>query len=126
MRHWKMEELSFEIYIKENPPGINKTYKISNSRMYKDDVAVKWQYDTALQIGAKAGTDNWTDKYKHYAIYIQFGNCKQDVDAPIKLVIDTLTQKLGFDDSRIIKQCSHKILGGKNGVIISLYGIISN
>lgn len=114
-----------KIYIPICPPGINETYKVGKSgnkgHLYKSARANKWAEDAGLIIGAEAGKQEWKDTSKYYSIYIRFSNFRQDVDAPIKLVIDTVTAKLGFDDKRIVKQCSEKInYKEKEGVWISL------
>lgn len=116
--------MRFVVYIPNNPPGLNQTYKVGRrgrkSNLYKAEEAIDWAAKAALIIGSEAAISGWKDVSKYYSIYIRFSS-RHDVDAPIKLIIDTLTSKLGFNDNRIKKQCSEKInYKEKEGVWISL------
>lgn len=116
--------MNFSIFIPLNPPGLNGTYQISSAsgkaHMFKSSEANLWATQAALLIGAKAGEVDWKDDSQFYEISIKFTNLRQDSDAPIKLIIDTLSQKLGFNDKRIMKQCSEKVEGEIKGVLIEL------
>ena len=121
------KELS--IFIPLLPPGINQTYgikidKAGKPSMYKRPKAITWSVDASLIIGAKAAEVDF-EFSKYYEIYIEFNNWRMDVDAPIKLIIDTVSQKLGFDDKYILKQTSVKKKGGEKSVLIVLKGIDS-
>jgi Holliday junction resolvase RusA-like endonuclease len=114
-----------KITIKSCPPGINATYGVntqSHKKVYKSDQAVAWQNGAALIIGSEAGKQDWKDDSKYYEIEIIFQHPRLDVDAPVKLVIDTVATKLGFNDGRIIKQSSEKIIGDFEQVEIILRG----
>lgn len=112
--------------ISPNPPGINETYKIGKNKktdkrfFYKSEVATAWAADAALQIGAQAGLQNWEDISDYYQISIIFTNFNLDVDAPLKLCLDVLSQKLGFNDNRIMKASIEKIISIKDEIIIDL------
>ena len=109
-----------DIFIPLNPPGINQTYGYGQGRVYMTDVARSWSEGAAFIVGSEAGMQNWEDIFDYYQIFIKFNNWNLDVDAPIKLVIDTVTRKLGFDDKRILRQCSEKINSGEKGVWVTL------
>lgn len=92
----------FEVFIPVLPPGINDTYKPSKTKegkpyIYKNPKAKKWQADAALLIGSAANVAEFvpSDRIK---IDITTQGANLDVDAPAKLVIDTIAEKLGFND----------------------------
>lgn len=109
-----------EIFIPLLPPGLNATYRISGSRLYKSEEATAWENDAALIIGSEAARQEWADNSEFYQIEIKFSNWRQDVDAPVKLILDCISQKLGFNDKRIMKQCSEKVNLKEPGVLITL------
>lgn len=115
-----------KITIDSMPPGINNTYGVNpygKKKIFKQDVALAWAEGAAHYIGVAAAHQNWTDDSKYYEIEITFQHPKLDVDAPIKLIIDTVAQKLGFDDFRIIKQSSQKKIAEFEAVEIILRGV---
>ncbi len=111
----------FECWIPLLPPGINRMYGKGRGRVYLTHEARKWAKDAALIIGAEAGRTGWEDSGGEYEIEIIMYGSRLDVDAPIKLVIDTLTRKLGFDDVRVTKQSSKTVREtDKEGVWVTL------
>lgn len=115
---------TLRIWIPLLPPGINASYGVGNRKgkadMYKTNEALIWQRGAALIIGSEAARQNWADDSKYYEIVIKFSNWNMDADGPIKLVIDTVATKLGFNDKRILKQSSEKIKSEEKGVWIEL------
>jgi len=113
-----------KLYYEIHPPGINATYKVTGSRMYKSDIAVDWQTSAALAIGSKAGEIDWKDSHDYYGINIYTANKNMDVDATVKLVIDTIAQKLDFNDKRITEIHVYKELDKDyEGIFLELFGI---
>lgn len=110
----------FEIFIELIPPSINQTYKCGKGRFYKSQIAKDWQTDAGMIIGAKAGEIDWQDNSEWYWIDIWVFSMRMDEDAVLKLTQDTLTQKLGFDDKKIIDASIHKRDGKKEGILIRL------
>lgn len=108
------------VFIPTLPPGLNQTYKTGKGNFYKSSEAKEWQAQASLIIGAEAGHQNWVDDSKFYEIELFIQNSRHDTDAFIKLVMDTLTQKLGFDDKRIKKIISEKITSTEKGLTIRL------
>ena len=108
------------VFIPMLPPGLNQTYKTGKGNFYKSSEAKEWQAQAALLIGAEAGHQNWVDDSKFYEVELTIQNSRHDTDAFIKLVIDTLAQKLGFDDKRIKKITSEKIVSKEKGITIRL------
>lgn len=88
--------------------------------MYKSSQALEWEQSAGLVIGAKTGEIGWEKTAEYYQIEIKFNNWRMDADGPVKLIIDTVTRKLGFDDKFIRRQCSEKIESGEKGVWIRL------
>ena len=83
--------------------------------------ARRWAKDAALIIGAEAGRVGWEDSGGKFEIEVIMYGSRLDVDAPIKLIIDTVTRKLGFDDSRVIMQSSRTVRDAeKEGVYVVL------
>lgn len=109
---------NLKIWIPLLPPGINETYKIGNGHLYKSEKAKSWENDAALIIGSEA--QDWMDDSEFYEIDIILQNTRTDVDASIKLMIDVLSNKLGFNDNRILRQCSEKVKSDEKGVFIIL------
>lgn len=93
-----------DVDIPLEPPGINQTYKITcvsgKARMYKSKKAKTWATDAALIIGS-GGRDFTFNIKSDYLVKIDFAAKGYDVDAPVKLILDTLCQKLGFNDKYI-------------------------
>ncbi len=108
------------VFIPILPPGLNQTYKIGNGNFYKSYEAKRWQAQAALIIGEAAGYQNWIDDSKFYELELTIQNSNHDTDAYIKLVMDTLTKKLGFNDKRILKIVVEKIVANKKGINIRL------
>lgn len=94
--------------------------------MYKTAKALIWQQGAALIIGSEAGNQGWVDNSKYYELEIKFSNWNMDEDGPVKLVQDTIAEKLGFNDKRILRQCSEKIKSEDKGVWIELRPISEN
>lgn len=116
---------TLKIFVPLLPPGLNQSYGIGKTDedkgfLYKTSPASQWAEQAALIIGSEAGIQEWVDDAEYYEIIIKFSNFRQDVDAPLKLVIDTISQKLGFNDKRIMKQCSEKVKLDVPGVQIEL------
>jgi len=101
--------MNFDCWIPLLPPGINRTYGKGRGRVYLTHEARAWSKGAALVIGAEAGRIGWEDYGGDYEIQITMYGSRLDVDAPIKLIIDTVTRKLGFDDSRVIMQSSKTV-----------------
>ncbi len=112
--------MKFEIFIPILPPGINTTYATGRGHLYKTKVAKDWSTDAAKIIGAKAGEIDWNDDCQFYDIEIFVYNGRMDADAPTKLIIDTVTRKLGFDDKRIRDVLIRKRRGTEKGVLVIL------
>lgn len=113
--------MQFTVFIPVFSPGLNQTYKTGRGRFYKSKEAKEWQAKAALIIGSAAAEQEWVDDSKYYEILIEFNHPRQDVDAPIKLIIDTVSQKLGFNDKKIKRQCSEDIKDlSESGVWITL------
>ena len=113
-----------EFEIPSLPPGINATYKTGRGGFYKSAEAVLWQQKASYIIGAHANWMGWEDDAEFYKIYIEIRGSLADVDASVKLIIDTITQKLGFDDSRILEQSSKKVKSDEKGILVRLIPII--
>jgi Holliday junction resolvase RusA-like endonuclease len=113
----------FEVFIPLLPPSINELYNYGKGNVYVSEKATDWAIDAALIIGSAAGTIGWEDTSEYYEIEMWFSNFRMDADAPVKWAIDVLTRKLGFDDKRIIRQCSEKCKLESEGVLIKLIPI---
>lgn len=85
------------------PPGLNQTYKTTSNSgiIYKDRKTVEWQNDAALLIGSAAGVQNF-ERDNWYSVVLEFKSDRMDIDAPVKVVLDTLARKLNFNDRQII------------------------
>lgn len=106
-----MTTSEFFVLIPFLPPGINAQY---TRHKYTGQVilttkARKWKQDAALVIGARVGLLGWEVEDGLYDIEILVGGSRADADAYEKTVVDTVTQKLGFDDRRIRKAASEKM-----------------
>ena len=113
--------MNFECWIPLLPPGINRMYGKGRGRVYLTHEARKWAKDASFIIGAEAGRTGWEDFGGKYEIEIITYGSRMDVDAPVKLIIDTVTRKLGFDDSRVKHQSSDIVREtDKEGVDIML------
>lgn len=115
------------IWVPILPPGINQSYGVVNRQgkgdMYKTQDALIWQAGAALIIGSEAAQQNWMDDSKFYEIKITLYNSRHDVDANLKIVLDTVAEKLGFNDKKIVEQSSKKIQSNEKGILIELKGV---
>jgi Holliday junction resolvase RusA-like endonuclease len=98
-----------EITIPSLPPGANRTYqpigRNGKSTLILTKEARGWDTDAALVVGSAAGQFEFeADPAADYEIIIRWWGSRHDADAHLKLVQDTITRKLGFDD-RQIKTC---------------------
>lgn len=113
--------MKLEIFIPLLPPGINRDYGIGrHGKIYKTNEAKAWSSSAALLIGAKAGQIGWEDHGGEFEIEIVCSQMSHDVDSPIKLIIDTVSLKLGFDDKRVRAQSSRREDLGDKGIMIIL------
>jgi hypothetical protein len=119
------------------PPGINSQYGVGRGRardvsyltesddrkprVYLTPEAEKWAAQAALVIGAKSGETGWRQEFASYGLLTAFSGTTMDVDAPVRLVIDTVARKLGFDDRLIVEQASIRIKHEKKSLLIVLY-----
>jgi Holliday junction resolvase RusA-like endonuclease len=110
------------------PPGINSQYAVGRGRgdkgkahVYLTEYANTWSAKAALIIGAKAGLVGWYHRFTSYGLLLIFSGSGLDVDAPVKLVMDTLTRKLGFDDSLIVEQASLRLNSPEKKLVLVLY-----
>lgn len=96
---------TFEVFIPILPPGVNETYGVNRSHkrpVFKKAEAVQWQDGAAKAIGAAAGEQGFIfGPEDTFAVRLEFHKSNYDVDAGVKITIDTLAQKLGFNDNRI-------------------------
>lgn len=110
------------------PPGVNATYGIKGNRgkgqkgLFKTDEATSWQEGAALVIGSAAAMQDWKDDSKYYSIEIIFHHPRLDADAPLKIIVDTVAQKLGFNDFRISEQHIKRVIDENELVTIILRG----
>jgi len=100
--------MTLNIFIPGKCPGFNDTYKVGKGRggkcrMYIAPKVKEWINKASLIVGAAAAEQEWGFKECLYEFELRFSNQKQDVDAPLKLLIDMVTRKLGFDDKYIKK-----------------------
>ncbi|RJQ27299.1 hypothetical protein C4577_01655 [Candidatus Parcubacteria bacterium] len=113
-----------KIFIPDLPPGLNESYGIysvtNKAHMYKTAKATGWSEKASLIIGARAGEEGWEDIEEAYEIYMGICGSKADVDAPVKLIMDTVSKKLGFNDNKFYKQTSEKIKVGEVGLYIEI------
>ena len=113
---------SFEVWIPALPISTNCAYKIRRSRMYISAEGKHWAEKAALIIGAKHGRNpqEWRNKELRVSL-VFFDNHPLcwDVDGRIKITLDTLASKLGFDD-RYIMELDAKKQKGPEGVLIRL------
>lgn len=104
----------FKVWIPIVPPGFNQMYGVTTykdeetgkikARMYKKKVAYDWIEAATMPIRTAANYVGFIiDPYKD-RIIIRFWvyNARKDVDAPVKLVQDTIAKVLGFDDKIVI------------------------
>jgi Holliday junction resolvase RusA-like endonuclease len=117
--------MNFEVFVPVFPPGLNDTYRCGKGVdgkivFYKTKEATEWQEKAALIVGSEAAIQEWEDDSKYYEIWIEFNNWRQDFDAPIKLVTDTISLKLGFNDKRIMWGHIGKVDSEQDGVLIKL------
>ncbi|MHC4195642.1 MAG: hypothetical protein ACYSYU_10815 [Planctomycetota bacterium] len=96
-----------EVTIPSLPPGANRTYQpISRGgkpTLILTKEARGWDTDAALIVGSAAGQfDFEADLTADYEIVIRWWGGRYDTDAHLKLVQDTVTRKLGFDDRQVV------------------------
>lgn len=94
----KSKEGLLKVEIPAVPPGVNRLHGYGRGHIYLSKEAVAWSTPAALIIGAEAAKQGWKKEHDNYGFILVFSGSKLDTDAPIKLVLDTLSRKLGFDD----------------------------
>lgn len=94
---------SIRIWIPIVPPGVNATYGVnckSKQKVYKTPQAKQWEKAAIMPIRAAANSVGFVvnPKNDRLIISIIIQGSKHDVDAPIKMIVDTVARTLGFDD----------------------------
>lgn len=114
--------MKLKVWVPLLPPGINATYGIRRGGrgLYKTQKAVDWQNDAALLIGSKAGEVGWEDHGGDFQLSYTLSQARTDLDASIKLIGDTVAEKLGFNDKRIRQGAQTFADLGEKGVLIVL------
>ena len=92
--------------------GVNQTYKRGKNSFYKSTEAKNWQLGASHIIGSISGVTGWEDNSDFYQLII-IHKSQHDIDAPVKLAIDTLCLKLGFNDKRILDLHLTKVMGNE-------------
>ena len=99
----------FDVWIPSLPPGINRQYgRARNGHVYLKPAARVWKQYASIIVGARAGAIDWQDCGGLFNFEMYIVGSRSDADAYVKTVLDTVTEKLGFDDSRVISQRSTK------------------
>ncbi len=116
------------IFIPVSPPGINQQYKIGRragrASFYMSQRSREWADKAALIIGSEASRQGWLSAFSHYRIKISLAKTYRfDLDAPIKLVIDTISRKLGFNDKCVDLIICERAASLEEGVQILLEGV---
>lgn len=83
------------------PPGINATYKTGSGRFYKGEKAKQWQSDALLLLRAAGFRTGHADTV--LKLDLELGGSRLDLDAPLKLAIDTIAEALGVDDRCLVR-----------------------
>jgi len=89
--------------------------------MYKTSEAKRWQSYAALVVGAAAGSRGWRVRSNKYGMLMVFSGSLHDSDAPIKLIIDTVTQKFDLDDFHVTEQASVRVVEGPPLLAVFFY-----
>lgn len=112
----------FEVFIPLLPPGINTQYKRNrNGMVFVNKLHRIWAEKAALIIGARAAELGWeAQPDEEYYVEIALYNFTLDVDAPLKLILDTVSRKLDFDDSKVRAVWIGKSSGDEDGCKISV------
>lgn len=80
------------------PPGVNRTYGVARSgHWYMSDRARQWEQDAMLALRASGFRTQPAGVY-WIAVELVLYSISLDIDAPIKLVLDTVEAALGIDD----------------------------
>lgn len=92
-----------KIWIPIVPPGINATYGVnckSRQKVYKTKEAKQWEKDAIMPIRSAANSVGFVvdPKKDKLIISIVMQGSGHDVDAPIKMIVDTVARTLCFDD----------------------------
>ena len=96
--------------------GITRT-----GQVYKTHAARAWAEEAALIIGAANQGRDWSGYWLEVVFDIYMPNVAwRDVDNCIKLALDTLAAKLGFDDRYILSVCANKWWSEKKRMVIKL------
>lgn len=117
---------SIRIWIPIVPPGINATYGVnckSKKKVYKTKEAKQWEKDAYKLILNAANLSGFLiDKEKDkLAISILIKGSRHDVDAPIKMIIDTVACTLEFDDEIVMSvQSKVRRATDDRGVLIEI------
>lgn len=113
--------MKFEVWIPTLPPTTNTAYRISRSRMYISKEGNDWAEKAALVIGTKHSKDPYEWKGRDLQVSFTFYGIhplRWDVDGRIKLALDTLAAKLGFDDRNVWQVYARKQKGPEGVRII--------
>ena len=119
------EKLSF--VLPSFPMSVNRIYYIDHVRrkVVLTDDALLWRTRTTPFVKACRWPDDWLLKLTldYYSDSWHYKNGKLrrlDVQNLEKLLIDTLFNKWGWDDSRIVEKVSRKLYGPREQIAVTL------
>ena len=96
--------------------GITRT-----GHVYKTSAARAWAEQAALIIGAANQGREWSGYWLEVVFDVYMPNVAwRDVDNCIKLALDTLAAKLGFDDRYVLSVSANKWWSEKRCMVIKL------
>jgi len=91
------------------PPSINATYRSGRGVWYKSVRARAWEEEALLLLRAAGFQAQPLGSY-WIGVELTLWTCRLDLDAPIKLVLDTVEEALGINDRWVGRLTVTKLL----------------
>lgn len=94
--------MSLIVFIPGIPPSINHQYAHSSARHWLTADACSWINAATAETLLAARAQQWqTPAMGEFAVFIEHTASRQDVDNCVKIVLDSVSKALGFNDRRV-------------------------
>jgi Holliday junction resolvase RusA-like endonuclease len=117
---------TFEVWIPGNAPGVN--HYVVHTRTgahYMTPRARDWLEAAKAMVWLAGYEQHWLNPQTAYtfAVSIEHTCSRQDVDGPVKVILDAVAQGLGFDDKRVSSLSVKRIVGPPRGARVRVWAL---
>jgi Holliday junction resolvase RusA-like endonuclease len=114
---------AFEVFLPGNPPNINHCYQHTKAgKHFLTAEAKAWIGAAANEVALAVRRQAWTTPATGtFDVLIEHTAKRQDVDGCAKIVLDTVSRALGFDDKLVRELTIRRVAGEPHGVGVRIW-----